>query len=818
MTFNKRLITNPLIVTFLFISSICYSQWQQKNIGSSSTLQQLNTIDNNTAILCCSKTEIYKTTNRGGIWSNISPTSLPSKTLIDCSFFGNIGVISALDTFIITTTNLGDEWNTIGRNELNSAFKNNKHNLKNADLVQVSAINLINDTTIIAGLKQKDSLGIYHAYLIKSTDFGLNWDTVSADFANNKTVVVNRISFDNKLGYAVGSMGNLLKTDDSGDSWTIISLDSTILKETYLSDFVILGPDSLLIGSTKKGVVRLYDNLTIAEQLIDESIQDVTTLNDTIYIAAGTLTKMTRSLDAGKTWQKIDNGISSSVFELNIFDQKIWGLSNKGNLYTLNQEEIFPISGDFTINQTDNSIEIENHLTNGSNFTWKISGDTTSIKTGISPRFTFFKKGTYDLTLNATNALGDSIFNRSIEISTISKQWETTTFPSDQTICKLLKFDTNNAVLVNNNLSTLYSNNGGESWLESTFNCNYPTTPANNATIFGDKIAIATYTGTSVDGYLLRSNDMGTTWDSVIVDVPQLADTTFTKFKFYGAKAANDTTGVAILKYEKVSDGSDYYRLIKTIDTGKTWQQFSDFDFGDGSYTSGINEIYVDSTLQHFIICGIKQYWTSNDYGSNWDTYDATEMGAINDITPTQRGYILSAQNGTYLLNGNTTTELLDSYAFDAISLYDSTLITGSKEATTMISYNNGGVWHSFGTGISSTYYELETFGNWVYALRKGSDSYRTPNSYIASLNTITEGVKTQTLSNINIFPNPAQSGSFISINTEAHKVIISDITGKTISVQPIINSGITAPISSGVYLMQIISKNGRNVVKLIIK
>lgn len=822
MTLTITLKKSITICSFLLFGTCLNAQWQQKQLDNSVTIQQLDALNTDTAIICCSKSKVYKTTNGGEIWNNISPEDIPLKSLISCSFIGNTGVIATLDSFILTTKNYGHTWETISRDQLNSAFSNTKNRLVNTSLLQTNAITLLNDSTIISAIKQKDSLNVNHAYLIKSSNFGLSWDTVTSDFAKGKSTIISRISFSDNNGYAVGANGSLLKTSNYGESWITINLDETLLKDTYISDFEILGDDSLLISSTQMGVIRLYNNLTETDQLFDDIIQDIFLVNDTTYLASGSTNKMIRSIDAGKTWVAADNGINSTIFELTQFNQKLWGLSKKGVFYSLNQEELFPVEGGFNINQDENRIEIESNISNSNNLTWQLTGDTTSTKLGTAPLFTLFEKGNYNITLTASNALGDSVISKEISVSTLNYQWETITFPTSETIGKLLTFNNSDGLLISNNLSTLYSNDAGENWNSATFPENIEQTLISNATIFGENTAVASYTGSkSTNGYLLRTTNKGVDWDTVSIQLPQLRDTTFSNFKIYGVKAANDSTGIAIIKYERTADGSLFYNLIKSTDTGISWKQFSDYNLNDGTYTSVINAIYTDSTLNNIVIIGIKKYWIFNEYDKMWSMIDAPEMGSINDITPTKNGLIFATQNGTFNINGEESTKLLDSYSFDAINLSDSFLITGNKEATTMLSSDKGENWVDFGTGITATYYELATYGKWVYALRKGGQSFRTPTWYVENYKGNIENVIQAPLMQTKAYPNPATCSSLVHFNlpnNEDKEVIITDMTGKIVSVQQSENNTITAPSKVGIYLIQLVSDNNKMVVKLLVK
>ena len=295
----------------------------------------------------------------------------------------------------------------------------------------------------------------------------------------------------------------------------------------------------------------------------------------------------------------------------------------------------------------------------------------------------------------------------------------------------------------------------------------------------------------------------------------------YSNFRFYAVNTINDTLALAMIRYEMASTEEQFYVLIQSNDQCKTWTQFSSYNFATDNYKSIINNIGADKNLSKIIVSGVKRYWLSFDAGLNWEIIDAEEMGSINDIIPAGNDYIFATQKGTFNVDSLHSTLLNDQYAFDAIFTPDSLLISGKNEATTFISDINGEKWLPFGVGINSTYYDFATFGNWIYALRKGTESFRTPIWFAEKQKALINYIDHTTYANaITLLPNPVQSADMIHLlNTETNysEVRIVDISGKEISRQTIDNNCFKAPDKSGIYIINLTSSSVSITAKLIV-
>lgn len=809
-----------VIVSFANILTVD-GQWEQDTFPTSITPQKLYAYDNDTALVSCTKSTVYKTTDGGQTWFDISPQEIPSENLLDLSFKNKLGAIIAFDTLLFTTSNLGRTWDINGLSNIKSAFKDNLFDLDSSLSNNLTAVHLINDTSICLSLRIKDKQSIYHSFILYSADFGHTWKRVSTDVANGASLVITTIKFSGNIGYAIGSKGTVLKSSDNGLSWTEKTVNKTI-GTNYLSDFEILGLDSLLLSSTQVGIILLHNNLDSAEVLLNGKMNDILPINDSLYVAVGNNAETYRSIDAGASWQLANNGKVISTFEVSEFNNRIYAFASKGRYLTVAPEEFYTPSGDFSINTDDNKVSVSCFDNAGENYLWKLTGDTTSIKTAPSAEFTVFKEGDYSIELISTNTLGEFKSEKKVfSVDAVSYQWETTTFPTTENISEIVTFTPNNAALFANKSTILYSIDAGLNWQKSSIPEDIVPQICNSAKQFNDSTAFASYTGSkSNDGYILYTTNKGISWSKALIDIPQMHLDAYSYFRIYAANSVNDSLALAMVRYIMADSDEEFYSMIKSNDMGKTWTSYTPYNFGINGYSSVINNISADKNTKKIIVSGIKTYWLSFDSGQNWEVVDATDMGSINDIISYGSNYIFATQKGIFNV-GNSSTDLLSNqYAFDAIFTPDSLLISGRGEAT-IIADKNGQNWIPFGEGIYSTYYDYANLGGWIYALRKGTESYRTPISFAEQQRALIDDVDVVTYNNTTaIYPNPAQKARNIYLtNTELNytEVTVYDIAGKVISHHEIINNCFVAPYASGIYIIDVLSDETKNTFKLVI-
>ncbi|UTW65304.1 T9SS type A sorting domain-containing protein [bacterium SCSIO 12643] len=168
---------------------------------------------------------IYKTTNYGDTWQDVTPTGLASTPYELLFANADTGYALCTNGEILKSTNGGDNWTTI--------------HPASSGISSIYAGCLVNDSTIYgAGAS---------GTIIKTTDYGQTWQTLNS----GTTSFLWGIRFANdSVGVAMGSSGKLLLTIDSGQTWNPqnVPYSSTIRDISWENEHagVIVGSSGLI--------------------------------------------------------------------------------------------------------------------------------------------------------------------------------------------------------------------------------------------------------------------------------------------------------------------------------------------------------------------------------------------------------------------------------------------------------------------------------------------------------------------------------------------------------------------------------------------
>ena len=98
------------LITVLFLVECGIAQWVQQNSGTAEKLTDVVMLDTTTAIVVGYAGSILKTTNSGATWIHKEPPIDILMKWNSMSFFDKLHGIVAGDSFLMTTTNGGEEW------------------------------------------------------------------------------------------------------------------------------------------------------------------------------------------------------------------------------------------------------------------------------------------------------------------------------------------------------------------------------------------------------------------------------------------------------------------------------------------------------------------------------------------------------------------------------------------------------------------------------------------------------------------------------------------------------------------------------------
>ncbi len=186
------------------------STWSSVTSGASSNLESIFFVNSTTAYIAGRDGTILKSTNGGTSWT--SQTSGSSDRL-ESVFFTSAtrGFVAGRDGAFLETSNGGTTWSSLS--------------LGSDDNKEVFFLDA--DTGFVGGEN-----GIF-----KTTDGGTTWNATSVVGLNE----INALHFGSSThGYAVGEMGEIGKTADGGNNWsldtTIASIGLVELNDVYFMD------------------------------------------------------------------------------------------------------------------------------------------------------------------------------------------------------------------------------------------------------------------------------------------------------------------------------------------------------------------------------------------------------------------------------------------------------------------------------------------------------------------------------------------------------------------------------------------------------
>ena len=171
-------------------------------------------------------------------------------------------------------------------------------------------------------------------HILRSSD-GDKWQQVVTPVQ----AMLNRVRFyDDKLGWAVGHDGSVLKTSDGGKSWALIHSDTQWGKPFY--DILFVTPQTGFVVGANSVFKRTDDGGQTWELLEPDFTFHGLHLNSILKLADGTMViggekgMMARSLDDGETWEHVKTPYAGSFFGMMPYaDSGVFVYGLRGNVY-----------------------------------------------------------------------------------------------------------------------------------------------------------------------------------------------------------------------------------------------------------------------------------------------------------------------------------------------------------------------------------------------------------------------------------------------------------------------------------------------------
>ena len=290
------------IFIFIFYSSYVSAQWTKINTNITETLSSVDFLDENRGLVCGGN-KIWKSTDGGQGWVVVF-TASDQVTLEEVVWVNNniavaVGFnFASNNSYIVRTTDAGSSWNT--------AF--------------INQISLLTDIYFV-----NESLGFIcggNTTILKSVDGGANW-TLSLNTNDSDLFSIFFTSADR--GFAVGGIpgfARVLRTGNGGSTWhdsTDGSVSQLLLGVDFPTDSIgyAVGQLGFLMKSEDRGVSWSALNTTTN----NDDILDVKFLDKNEgYIVGGTVqtASIQKTTDGGDTWNEEAPSSANGLYNMDI--------------------------------------------------------------------------------------------------------------------------------------------------------------------------------------------------------------------------------------------------------------------------------------------------------------------------------------------------------------------------------------------------------------------------------------------------------------------------------------------------------------------
>lgn len=308
----KSLLLLLLLFTTTFITA--QGTWTTyPNIIPSTFPREVHFITEDLGYVACNDYKIFKTTDGGMNWVDVSPPFQPSWPGLSYTGIASLGPDTLFapcesDDFIARTNDGGITWDSIPFQTQGS----------------VHAVTFVND-----------SVGFTHGgYVHKTMDRGATWNLISTELISNPIVQITDSIFLTSGGYG----GGVFKTVDQGHTWIEILTGSTDpIWGLYFFDEM----NGIICGDNGRMSITSDQGINWTTQSINQyQLRDVHFVNDTLgFSCSGNNgTQFYQSNDAGQTWFGVGSYTCSGLIDID-FPTKCVGYIIGLNGYLLKYED-----------------------------------------------------------------------------------------------------------------------------------------------------------------------------------------------------------------------------------------------------------------------------------------------------------------------------------------------------------------------------------------------------------------------------------------------------------------------------------------------
>lgn len=334
--------------------------WEKVTSGTTSRFWDVAYVNEMTAFAVGVGGMIMKSTDGGTTWSAVTH-GLTSQDLYVVHFATDqVGFIGGLSATVLKTVDGGATWTNISTNlpEIITTY------------AQLST-QAINDFYFLDA-NNGFATG-YNGIILKTTDSGATWTFHGALGAGT----FRSIFFVNATTGFIASHGKLIKkTEDGGQNWTNWTSTETTFNHFFETRFfnettgVAIGDGGSIFRTTDTGA-----NWTrvVIDPAPTGQLWGLTVVSATTAYASGQVGQIYKTTDAGATWTKEDIGNNTSIFRgmANAGESKVLAVGDAGEIFKLKSSssgltnpilsasmQLYPNpTGDFLTIKTDVSIE-----------------------------------------------------------------------------------------------------------------------------------------------------------------------------------------------------------------------------------------------------------------------------------------------------------------------------------------------------------------------------------------------------------------------------------------------------------------------------
>jgi photosystem II stability/assembly factor-like uncharacterized protein len=566
----------------------------------------------------------------------VVPTGTKKEFFAVAFFDATVGIAVGADGILFRTLDAGASWQ-LQPSGVQDALR---------------SIAIIGNSAIVVG-----SNGV----IIETKDKGVSWVKRASGYSVN----LNSIRFRGiQNGIIVGEGGLILRSNNSGQTWNRMNSDSseflTLNSVDWSDDTTItaVGFYGLVMRSTDAGLS--WQRNSALPSLANYKLNRVYFVNQTIGFIGGVIltnsapqTSVLWTNDGGITWKDQD-----SIYSL--VERENTALPAFFDFIAVSPTKYFAVGSDY-YNQDKTTIISS---TNDGGLTWKFNLYQKNgwLSTYANNRKYLISKGYNDITfIDNQNGIVAGYGGIMLKTSDGGDTWQSIQTGTKRTIQRIAMYDRNTIVALGDTCMVLFSNDGGQSWVEQ-----YPLADSSAslpllkvgfpAFSFSDSRTVwvsgYNYRATlSETGMVFRTTDGGKTFSRVMI--PR-ADNDF----YYSIVFKSPLQGW-MSGYRNMSTIQTPL-LLHTSDGGQTWEELSLPPLKKGEGIS-IPMVFTDTLHGSIPLLGANDgtdaqtYFHTIDGGKTWTRQEpynfaspalSMDRGTLRDISfaDEQHGIILASR------------------------------------------------------------------------------------------------------------------------------------------------------------------------------